>query len=67
MFHPASWLALYAGFDLFPEATDPVVDAFDAADLDRSLREMREAVTQAVARAPDHADFLARLDPTLAA
>ena len=60
MFAPASWLAIYAGFDHWPEGWDPGADAMDEAYLARSLAEMRRAVAGGVAEAPLHADFLAR-------
>lgn len=67
MFHPASWLAIYAGFDVFPGDYDPAVDALDPAYLERSLKEMRENLSRLVAETPDHARFLAALDPARAA
>lgn len=67
MFHPASWLAIYAGFGVWPDGYDPAVDAADPDQLSRSLAAMREAVADAVARAPAHADFLSSLQPPVAA
>lgn len=67
MFHPASWLAIYAGFGVWPDGHDPAVDAADPDQLSRSLAAMREAVADAVARAPAHADFLSSLQPPVAA
>lgn len=67
MFHPASWLAIYAGFGLEPDVYDPAVDALDPAYLRRSLEEMRAAVADAVVQAPEHGEFLAALDRSLAA
>ena len=67
MFHPASWLAIYAGFGVWPDGHDPAVDAVDAEQLSRSLAEMRQAVAEAVARAPAHAEFLSSLQPPVAA
>ncbi|RZI99524.1 MAG: tryptophan 7-halogenase [Brevundimonas sp.] len=65
MFHPASWLAIYNGFDEMPDVIDPGVAAFDPGQLKASLDEMRAAVAQAVAEAPTHAEFLAPLDRPL--
>lgn len=62
MFHPASWLAIYAGFDELPEVIDPGVAAFDIGQLRDALGRMRTSVSRAVAEAPSHADFLASLD-----
>ncbi|MFN3932955.1 MAG: tryptophan halogenase family protein [Brevundimonas sp.] len=67
MFHPASWLAIYDGFGVWPEGYDPAVDGVDAGQLSKSLAAMRDAVADAVARAPSHADFLSSLEPPVAA
>lgn len=67
MFHPASWLAIYDGFGVYPDDYDPAVDAMDPAYLARSLKEMRDNIARLVASAPDHAEFLATLDARQAA
>jgi len=67
MFHPASWLAIYAGFGVWPDGYDPAVNGIDADQLSRSLAEMRRAVAEAVSRAPAHAEFLSSLQPPVAA
>lgn len=67
MFHPASWLAIYDGFELWPDAVDPAVADLDPAALARSLGEMKAAVARTVAETPTHAQFLAALDRSLAA
>jgi len=67
MFHPASWLAIYAGFDTLPDSYDPGVEAFPPADLKRALGDMSAAVARTVADTPTHAQFLAALDRSLAA
>lgn len=61
MFHPASWLAIYDGLGLMPDHPDPAVRGIDPAELRSGLWGMRDAVRDAVARAPRHADFLAAL------
>ena len=58
MFQPASWLAIYAGFDLMPQTCDPSVEGLDTASLAGALAEMRKAVAGAVEAAPTHADFI---------
>jgi tryptophan halogenase len=58
MFHPASWLAIYDGFDQMPNRIDPAVEGVPARDLDVSLRQMRAAIADAVARTPSHGAFL---------
>ena len=65
MFHPASWLAIYDGFDAMPETYDPGVDSFAIKDLSRGLTEMRTAVARTVAETPTHAQFLAQFPPGL--
>lgn len=67
MFHPASWLAIYAGFDLFPDDHDPAADTMDPTYLARSLKEMRDNIARLVGQTPDHAHFLAALDAAVAA
>ncbi|HEX8471421.1 MAG TPA: tryptophan 7-halogenase, partial [Brevundimonas sp.] len=61
MFHPASWLAIYDGFGVMPGQLDPAVEGLDPSQLERSLRQMKAAVADVVARTPSHAAFLARL------
>ena len=67
MFHPSSWLAIYSGFDVFPDSYDPGVDAFSLNDLRRSLDQMSAAVAKVVAETPIHDAFLASLDRSQAA
>ncbi|MDP1027570.1 tryptophan 7-halogenase [Sphingomonas sp. KR1UV-12] len=62
MFHPSSWLALYAGFDRRPAALDPALAALPAEQTAAAMARMRAGVAQAVAAAPGHADFLRSLD-----
>ena len=62
MFHPASWLAIYDGFDVHPEDYDPAVDAMAPADLERGLRDMRDNISRLVGSTPDHAQYLMALD-----
>lgn len=58
MFQPASWMAIYAGFELLPETVDPALDGIDAQALSAPLAEMRKAIAEVVASAPPHAAFL---------
>lgn len=62
MFHPASWLAIYDGFGVFPDDYDPSVDAMEPAYLARSLRDMRDNIRRLVDQTPEHAQFLNALD-----
>ena len=58
MFSPASWLAIYAGFDCLPDGIDPALAGLDPAQLTRSLHAMRHSIRAAVADTPTHAEFL---------
>jgi tryptophan halogenase len=60
MFHPASWLAIYDGFDRMPDRIDPAVEGVPARDLDVSLQQMRAAIADAVSRTQSHRAFLAQ-------
>ncbi len=60
MFQPASWLAIYAGFDILPRTWDPSLDGVDVEALGRALAEMRKAVAGAVDSAPTHGAFIAQ-------
>jgi tryptophan halogenase len=58
MFQPASWMAIYAGFELMPDMVDPALDGIDPATLSAPLAEMRKAIREVVAAAPPHGAFL---------
>ena len=58
MFQPASWMAIYAGFELLPEMVDPALDGIDPKTLSAPLAEMRKAIREVVASAPPHGAFL---------
>jgi tryptophan halogenase len=62
MFSPASWLAIYAGFDALPDRIDPAVAAVDPAQLTRSLEAMRRSLRETVADTPTHQEFLEIMD-----
>ncbi|WP_260928982.1 tryptophan halogenase family protein [Novosphingobium sp. 9] len=57
-FQPPSWLSMFAGFDLLPVRHDPLADRMADTDLATAFTRMDEALTQASAAAPSHADFL---------
>ena len=58
MFAPPSWMAIYAGFEMLPDAVDPSLDGVDPKALSAPLSEMRKAVREVVASAPPHQAFL---------
>ena len=62
MFSPASWLAIYAGFEYLPVRLDPAVAAVDPGQLTRSLAVMRRSLADTVADTPTHQEFLEIMD-----
>jgi len=58
MFSPASWLAIYAGFDCLPGSVDPALAGMNPTQLTRGLHAMRQSIRAAVADTPTHAEFL---------
>lgn len=62
MFSPASWLAIYAGFEELPARLDPAVAGVDPGQLARSLAAMRRSLRETVADTPTHQEFLEIMD-----
>lgn len=60
MFQPASWMAIFAGFDRLPATWNPAADALDEKKLLEGLQEMRDSIQHAVQQALDHWEFLER-------
>ncbi|HEX2624771.1 MAG TPA: tryptophan halogenase family protein [Sphingomicrobium sp.] len=58
MFHPASWLAMYAGFDRSPRALNPAVAGAPDGLLSEGLDRIRQIIADQVASAPTHRQFL---------
>lgn len=58
MFHPASWLAMYTGFDRRPRALNPALNPRDRDAMRADMQRMRADIASAVARTPAHAEFL---------
>ncbi|WP_323813332.1 tryptophan halogenase family protein [Cellvibrio sp. NN19] len=58
IFHPDSWLAIYSGFNFYPETYDKNVDRFNPESLQQSLAEMRKSIVDAVSGVPMHQDFI---------
>jgi len=58
MFHPASWLAIYAGFDVWPDSIDPAVTFVSDIEADLNLKAIRDRIAAAVQAAPMHQAFL---------
>ncbi len=61
MFHPASWLAMYTGFDRQPRALNPAVAKAPGELLSQGLDHIRELIRAQVAQAPSHQAFLDRI------
>jgi tryptophan halogenase len=66
MFSPASWLAIYAGFEDLPTRLDPAVAGVDPAQLTRSLAAMRRSLRDTVDDTPTHQEFLEIMDAAAA-
>ncbi len=58
MFHPASWLAIYAGFGVWPDGIDPAVTQVPEIEANLSLKSIRDRVAVAVEAAAPHQAFL---------
>ena len=58
MFHPASWLAIYTGFNILPETYDPGVESFEASYIAENLAAMKASLRKAVNESPEHQKFL---------
>lgn len=58
-FMEQSWLAIYNGFNIFPQDIRPAVKALDAAQLKTVFEKMRRAIVRGTDSAPTHAEFIA--------
>ncbi|GAA0345914.1 tryptophan 7-halogenase [Bowmanella denitrificans] len=61
IFQPNSWLAIYDGFNCYPNTYDPCIDKIDNQYLCQGLAQMREGIAKAVSATPLHQHFLNRL------
>jgi tryptophan halogenase len=59
-FMEPSWLSIYLGQGVVPDAHDPRADLIPEAELVEGMRLRREAVRQAVQAAPSQGEFIAR-------
>lgn len=62
MFSPASWLAIYGGFEMLPDRIDPGISGVDGSELVKALEKMRGTIRDTVADTPTHSEFLAMID-----
>jgi tryptophan halogenase len=60
IFLDRSWQALYIGQHIMPERHDPLIDRFDADEIRRYARDMKESVEKAAAGMPTHQEWLER-------
>jgi tryptophan 7-halogenase len=58
MFHPASWLAIYAGFDVWPDSVDPAIAQLTPGEVQSLFMHMRREIDATVKAAPPHRAFL---------
>jgi tryptophan halogenase len=66
LFQPASWLSVYLGQGVAPEAHDPRADAPPQAEIAARLENLRSQVRRAAESMPHHADFIRRYRPAAA-
>ncbi|MFH7042428.1 tryptophan halogenase family protein [Paucibacter sp. JuS9] len=66
-FAEPSWVSIFLGLGLTPEAGDPLVERIDETQLRQHFQRQRSAVAQTVAAMPDHGDYIdrhVRAEPT---
>lgn len=61
IFQNPSWLAIYDGFSVLPEAYDPLVDNYDVDYLKKAFSEMRTSIREAALAAPSHKEFINKI------
>ncbi|MFG6433767.1 tryptophan halogenase family protein [Roseateles sp. LYH14W] len=59
-FQEPSWVSLFMGLGLRPEAYDPFVDHVDEATLVHHFARLRQAIHETAAGMPDHGDYITR-------
>ncbi|HEY8940736.1 MAG TPA: tryptophan halogenase family protein [Cellvibrio sp.] len=58
IFHPDSWLAIYSGFNFYPQHYNKNVDRLNVNYLKQSLAQMRTSIAEAIAGLPTHQEFI---------
>jgi tryptophan halogenase len=66
LFHEPSWVAVYIGQGIVPEAWDQRADAPDSTSLGQGLDHLRAQIRQVVATLPDHREFIERRNAAIA-
>ncbi|UDF05510.1 tryptophan halogenase family protein [Asticcacaulis sp. AND118] len=59
LFSPASWIAVFMGQDVTPQAYDRQADALSQEALTRYLKDLKRKIDTNLAVLPSHADFVA--------
>jgi tryptophan halogenase len=59
-FAEPSWVSIFLGLGLTPDAGDPLVERIDETQLRQHFQRQRSAVAQTVAAMPDHGDYVER-------
>ena len=67
LFFEASWIAVLIGQGIVPTGWDQRADLFDRDKLEQAVERLRAQVRKGGATAPDHAEFLARRNASIAA
>lgn len=58
IFQPNSWLAVFDGYQFYPQSYDPCIDHYPPEMIKQGLMHMRKNIAGAVQASPSHADFL---------
>ncbi|HEU4600983.1 MAG TPA: tryptophan halogenase family protein [Steroidobacteraceae bacterium] len=66
LFLEPSWLAVYFGQRVMPEAYPPLADAASLSNLKQQVQAIRERIAEAAARMPTHDQFLSKYCPAAA-
>lgn len=64
LFVRSNWLAIMIGQNILPENYDPILADIASTDIAKSLSSMSNAMEKAVAKMPNHADFINRYTNT---
>jgi tryptophan halogenase len=57
-----TWIGAMMSADIWPEGYHPLLDTFDAQQLDQHFGRMRQAIAEATAQMRPHRQYLAALD-----
>jgi tryptophan halogenase len=66
LFHEPSWVSVYIGQGILPEAWDQRADAPDSLGLSQALDQLRGQIRQVVSTMPDHREFIQRRNAAIA-